>query len=73
MSNAVHAEIATEAYFLWLQDGGMHGRADQHWEAAEKMVAKRQVTAGKVTGGKGTARKVTARKPRKREGPVAAE
>ena len=48
MSNTMHSEIAKQAYFLWLQDGMLPGRAEQHWVAAEKLVAKRKMTPRKA-------------------------
>lgn len=47
MSEMMRTEIAREAYFLWIKDGMTHGRAEQHWTAAEKLVAKRKVTTAR--------------------------
>lgn len=45
MTHTQHAAIAEQAYFLWLDDGMIHGRAETHWAAAEKLLAKDAMTA----------------------------
>ena len=47
MTNTMHTEIAKQAYMLWLQDGMEHGRAEQHWITAEKLVAKAKIAPRK--------------------------
>ena len=39
MATAPHAAIAEQAYFLWLNDGMRHGKAEHHWAMAEKLLA----------------------------------
>lgn len=39
MSKPHHAAIAEQAYYLWLDDGMAHGKAEQHWALAEKLLA----------------------------------
>lgn len=45
MSKPQHAAIAEQAYFLWLDDGMAHGKAEQHWALAEKLLAQQPATA----------------------------
>ena len=47
MTDTTHTEIATQAYLLWLQDGMSHGRAEQHWIAAERLVSKAKIAPRK--------------------------
>lgn len=45
MNKPHHAAIAEQAYFLWLDDGMAHGKAEQHWALAEKLLAQRPPAA----------------------------
>lgn len=39
MSKLPHDAIAEQAYYLWLDDGMMHGNHEHHWTLAEKILA----------------------------------
>lgn len=39
MSKLHHADVAKQAYYLWLDDGMTHGKAEQHWALAEKLLS----------------------------------
>lgn len=55
MNKPHHAAIAEQAYFLWLDDGMAHGKAEQHWALAEKLLARQPApTAAKKTRAKAT-------------------
>lgn len=45
MSKPHHAAIAEQAYFLWLDDGMAHGKAEHHWALAEKLLAQQVAPA----------------------------
>lgn len=44
-STLVEADIAAEAYLLWLADGQPHGKDVEHWTRAEEIVRGRQAAA----------------------------
>ena len=52
MSKPHHAAIAEQAYFLWLEDGMAHGRAEHHWALAEKLLAQSAQATPKKTPAK---------------------
>lgn len=54
MSKPHHAAIAEQAYFLWLDDGMAHGKAEQHWALAEKLLARTSPATPKKTRAKTT-------------------
>ena len=49
--------IKERAYAIWLAEGRVHGRHQDHWHRAEREVAAEE-TAGKAVGG-GTARRLS--------------
>jgi Protein of unknown function (DUF2934) len=48
MSLDLEQQIRERAYYLWEQDGRVHGRADHHWFAAANELSAGQATAARV-------------------------
>jgi len=47
-SGDLNAEIARRAYEIWLNEGGPHGRDQDHWFRAERELAERKAPAQTV-------------------------
>lgn len=49
MSQSLQAQIAEQAYLMWIKDGMAHGRAEQHWAAAERLLSQQAAKPADAT------------------------
>lgn len=47
MTKQLHDAIAEQAYYLWLNDGMKHGKAEHHWTMAERLLRAEAPVAAK--------------------------
>ncbi len=56
MTKQLHAAIAEQAYFLWLNEGMNHGKAEHHWIMAERLLNAEAPTVAKPKAKKAAAK-----------------
>src|SRR5713226_10389750 len=64
MQSDRQARISERAHQIWLAEGRVHGRHDEHWQRAEREIAEEELRAAAALAGRAAgAAKTTRRRP----------